>query len=455
MKKNGGYILFIVLILLACMVPSVGMFFGEEAETGGNEVLTPPPSLHDRDGALNTSYLTDLSSYAEDNYFLRQQFVTLWSAINQNLLGTSIADNVLLGRGGWLYFTETLNDYTGIDCLSEREIFSAAHNLALMAEYCQSQGAQFLFTIAPNKNSVYPDYMPDVPVFSLRRNADALYDALETDGTPCLRLSDAFESADDILYFTQDSHWNSKGAALAADWINAALGQNTGRSYYGDAFAPEADHLSDLYSMLYPAGKRLETDYKYTGELSFTYDAPIRSAKDMTIMTTGQGNGSLLMFRDSFGELLYPYLADSFSNALFSRSAAYRLDLIEERQADYVVIELVERNINYLLQYVPVMPAPVRDAPEAVSPPENPAPPALDVAPSRDLEGYVLASGKLPLSPLGGSKVFLCVGDTCYEAFLMEERGFALYVPEEALTAGGLSLVFTTASGEVSVPVAL
>ena len=176
MKKNGGYILFIVLILLICMIPSVGMFSGGEAEAGGNEVLTPPPSLRDRDGRWNTSYLTDLTNYWEDHYFFRQQFVTAWSALNQKLLGTSIADSVVLGRNGWLYFSDTLDNYTGFKTLSQREIFSAAHNLALIAEYCQNQGARFLFVPAPNKNSVYPQNMPDLPVFSQRAgNMDALH----------------------------------------------------------------------------------------------------------------------------------------------------------------------------------------------------------------------------------------------------------------------------------------
>ena len=456
MKKNGGYILFIVLILLICMIPSVGMFSGGEAEAGGNEVLTPPPSLRDRDGRWNTSYLTDLTNYWEDHYFFRQQFVTAWSALNQKLLGTSIADSVVLGRNGWLYFSDTLDNYTGFKTLSQREIFSAAHNLALIAEYCQNQGARFLFVPAPNKNSVYPQNMPDLPVFSQRAgNMDALHEALEEEGVPSLRLCDAIEAADEVLYFAQDSHWNSKGAALAADCINDALLRPAGRRYYEGDFTPVADHCGDLYAMLYPAGKWLETDYKYAGELCFSYDTPIRSAKDMTITTTGQGTGSLLMLRDSFGEKLYPYLADSFSSALFSRSTAYRLNLIEERQADYVVIELVERNIDYLLRYVPVMPAPTREAPEAVPVPENPAPPSLDVAPSRDLEGYVLASGRLPVSPAGDSKVYFCAGTACYEAFLMENQGFALYVPEESLETGELSLVFTTANGEVFVPLAL
>ena len=64
------------------------------------------------------------------------------------MLGTSIADNVLLGKDGWLYFADTLNDYTGTALWGEREIFSAARNLSLMAEYCEGQGARFLFTIA-------------------------------------------------------------------------------------------------------------------------------------------------------------------------------------------------------------------------------------------------------------------------------------------------------------------
>ena len=455
MKKNWGYILFTALILLLCLTPSVGMLAGARTETGGNEVLAQPPSLRDREGALNANYLTDLTGYAEDNYFLRPQFVTAWSALNQRLLGTSIADNVLLGCGGWLYFADTLDDYTGSNLLSQREIFSAARNLALMAEYSQSQGAQFLFTIAPNKNSLYPQYMPSLPVFSSRRNVDALYEALEEDGTPSLRLSAAFESVDEILYFTQDSHWNSKGAALAADWINTALRRDAARYYYGGTFAPETNHLSDLYAMLYPTGSWRETDYKYAGTLDFTYDSPIRSANDMTITTTGQGRDSLLMFRDSFGELLYPYLADSFAHAQFSRSAAYRLNLIAERQADCVVIELVERNIDYLLQYTPVMPAPVREAPEAAPLREGLAQLFLDVSPSRDLEGCVLASGKLPEGPSDDSKVFLCTENACYEAFLMEEQGFALYVPEEALAGEALTLVFTTSAGVVSLPVAL
>ena len=45
----------------------------------------------------------------------------------------------------------------------------------------------------------------------------------------------------------------------------------------------------------------------------------------ITLNTVGGGEENLLAFRDSFGILLYPYLADSYANARFSRANAYTL----------------------------------------------------------------------------------------------------------------------------------
>ena len=454
MKKNLAYTAFVALILLLCLIPSAGMLFNGRAETGGNEILAVMPSLRGPDGALNTDYLSDLTAYAGDNYFLRQRLVTAWSALNQKLLHTSITDSVLLGRDGWLYFAETLGGYTGAETLSSREISSAAHNLALMAEYAQGRGARFLFTVAPNKNTVYPEHMPDLPVFSPERSAGALAAALAEEGVPYLDLISVFASQDETLYFTQDSHWNSKGAALVAESINAALDREGTRYFHDGSFSPEDDHLSDLYAMLYPTSTWRETDMKYDGELVFDYDVPIRDANSITIMTTGQGEGSLLMFRDSFGNLLYPYMADGFEHALFSRGADYRLDLIAEREADCVVIELVERNLDYLLRYVPVMPAPVREAPETER--ELDGHFSLEVEPSRDMEGYVLLKGALPESLPAYSSVLLCTGRDCYEAFQLKDGHFALYVPEDTLTGDQFTVLLAGEDGGMfSIPALL
>ena len=442
MGKKLGYIGFIALILALCLIPSLGMAVSPSQKAGANEVLALMPDPRDADGNWNTEYLAQLKDYAEDHFFLRQSMISAWSALNAELIRSSISDSVILGSGGWLYYEGTLNDYTGTGLLSGREVYSAARNLALVKEYAESQGAQFLFTIAPNKNSLYPEHMPSFTVFSRERNAERLAAALEEQGVAYLDLFSVLGGENETLYFTRDSHWNSKGAALGADAVNAALGRES--SYYSGPFTPQPIHSSDLYEMLYPTGTWLENDQIYGGELVFEYEAPIRSPENITIMTTRDGGGSLLMFRDSFGNLLYPYLADSFGSALFSRSTDYRLDFIAQRSADCVVVELVERNLNYLVENVPQMPAPRRETPV---PARSDGGAALTVEPSNYVPGCVRVSGVLPQEPDTDSAICLLTGEGCYEAFQLSEGRFSLFVPETAVTAGELSVLFQVNGG--------
>ncbi len=436
MVKKIAYICFVALILILCLIPSLGMLAGPEAEAGGNQILTPLPRPQNADGNWNADYLSQLGDYLQDHFFLRQAMISAWSEGNALLLRSSAADGVVLGKDGWLYYRDTLDDYTGSGLMSDGEILSAAHDLALVNEFCESQGAKFLFTVAPNKNSLYPEHMPDLTVFSSGKNADRLAAALADEGVPYLDLFALLGGEEETLYFTQDSHWNSKGAALAADALNRALGRSS--DYYSGPFSAQPVHRSDLYEMLSPAGGRMEDDQVYGGQLTFDYESPIRSAEDITIRTTGQGDGSLLLFRDSFGNLLYPYLADSFGSALFSRSTAYRLDFIAQRSAGYVVVELVERNLDYLLQNVPQMPAPERRAPETAA---SGNAVSLTAGPAQFGEGFVQLSGALPAEPDPGAPVYLLAGETCYEAFRLENGGFGLVVPEGA-AAEKLSVLY-------------
>lgn len=443
MQKSFAYRVFTAVFLLLCLIPSLGMLLPERREVAGsNEVLAARPSPRDGEGRLNPDYVKAWTAWFQDNFFLRPELVTAWSALNCQMLHTSIAEDVILGKDGWLYFGGTLDDYIGRSPMSGGEIAAAARNLALMSEYCESQGAAFLFTTAPNKNSLYPQHMPDLPAFSREKNAEALADALAEEGVACLDLFTAFRAQEETLYFVQDSHWNSRGAALAADQINAALERTS--AYFEGPFRPTADHRGDLYAMLSPAGNRLESDPHYAGTLRFDYETPVRSENDLNIRTAGGGTGSLLMFRDSFGNLLYPYLADSFARAQFSRTPNYRLDQIAAREADCVVVELVERNLRWLIENIPVMPAPLRSAGEAAASEEAVA---LTAEASREMPGFVLVRGTLPATP--EDEVYLATPEGWYEAFRLSENGFGLYVPEAALS-GETALVYTTGGQQAS-----
>ena len=421
MKNKIFKLLFVSAFLVLCLSLSVGTLIFGPASAAANERLADMPTFKTKEGSINTDYLSQLQSFVNDRFFLRQKLITVDRRIS-NLLGVSGEDSVIAGKDGWLFFADTLGDYTGTGLMSGRELFSAASNVALMDEYCRRTGKEFTFVVAPNKNSLYGQFMPNYGAVAKVTNADYFHDLLDQMGIAYLDLFTAFGAVEEPLYFAHDSHWNSKGAALGADLINGSFGVES--HYFDDDFAWQQVHAGDLYAMVFPGAQDTETDPVYGGTLNYTFTSKATQSDAINLSTEGAGSGNLLCYRDSFGMLLFPYLADSYATAKFSRAVNY--DLIAD--ADYVVIELVERNLDYLIKNVPVMPSPVRTLPlpDAISGSAQVA----QVEKARAGSGNVQYTGTLPASADVNACVYVVCSGTVYEAFCLENDGFAVNVPE-------------------------
>ncbi len=363
--------------------------------------------------------------------------VTLQNTLTATLFHQSGESDVILGKDGWLFYAETLDDYEGVNLMTEREVWAAARSLYLIQEYCQSQGAQFLFTIAPNKNSLYGEYMPDrYPASEEDGNAERLAEALTQTGVAYADLFSVFEEQEDILYRAQDSHWNQRGAALAGDTLLSALEVDF-QPFFPEDYVEVAEEVGDLYEMVYPTGDTLDADQRYLREFSFTYVNPIRSTEDNLIRTSREGtSGSLLMFRDSFGNTLHTFMAEGFGSARFSRITPYDLTMIQSESADTVVIELVERNLDWLNTLPAIFPAPERDV-EIDDVPTVELDVTVSLTESDSLTGYVQVSGSLNVENLDdNSSIYILAGGTVYEATPAGEGDcpFCAYLPSEALT---------------------
>lgn len=416
MKK--AKLIFISIFIVLCLIPSVGMLIFGEAQPAANEVLTGRPSVTTRSGELNLSFLSDVSDYIADRFAFRQELATAWAGVNAKLLGTSVEEQVILGSDGWLYFSDTLPDYMG-QGMSDTELRYLANDLALMQEYIVSQGKHFIFTIAPNKNSIYSEHMPEyIENRHSESNAARVGAYLDAAGVNYLNLLDILGNEEN-LYYKTDTHWNSRGAALAADGLLNML--DRGGDYSTASFAVSEEHRGDLYEMLYPAGRATETATVYGGEFSYVCESDPNGGNAITIKTSCDGgSGGLMCWRDSFGIALYPYLAQSFVAATFSRSADYNLTLADS--ADTVIIELVERNLSNILSREPTFPAPVRE----LSATANVGTIAVDYdeAKSGVMSGYVRVSGELGADMLDpGGHVYIAAGDTAYEAYVCVSSG--------------------------------
>lgn len=342
-------ILWIVLFLALCLIPSVGMLFVGETKPSANEILTQKPQIKNRDGSFNNDVLNDLSDYIADRFAYRKKLVTAWALLNADLFHVSAEEQVILGNDGWLYYEPTIKDYMGLS-MNEEQLESAAAYLMSLQNDAESRGVRFVFTIAPNKNSLYGDHMPSyIPCDHDSSNAERLKPYLEKYGINYVDLFSILSSQKDTLYYRGDSHWTDRGAALAADTLLMAMDKSSG--YFSGPFTTGEPHTGDLYEMLYPTGSSSEESFLYEPGFSYNLAGDPNGGNALKIRSSCEGqNGTLLCWRDSFGISLYPYLANCFEAAQFLRSTTYDLTEIEKIGADYVLIELAERNLIQLAE---------------------------------------------------------------------------------------------------------
>ena len=150
MRAKGYRILYISIFLILCLIPSAGLMAGGGEDSAERENRVSRPSLFLSGSRLNVNYPAQAGAWFEENFAWRAELVSINARI-QSCLGISAQEDVILGRDGWLYYRESLNDYTGSSQLSDRTLYDIAHTAAMTQEYCMFTGAEYLFVVVPDK----------------------------------------------------------------------------------------------------------------------------------------------------------------------------------------------------------------------------------------------------------------------------------------------------------------
>lgn len=356
MKKR--YFIYIILVWVILIVPFAGMTFWPTTETSENTELAEWPKWKE-DGTCNQDYLEEVGEYFEDHFAFRQHFVTANALLRGKIFRTGSTDQVIVGEDDWLYFGGTINDYRGRNLLSERELYNVVHNIRLMQSYVQQNGSQFVLMVIPNKNTLYDEAMPYYIKPGDTSNLERLTGMLSEQGVEYIDVKELFQKENDVLYFHRDSHWNNKGAVLAYNALMEKLGREH-ETYLNVPYELEKIHIGDIDEMLYPYGFEKEEEYIYDKKFSYQYVNDVKDNMDAWVQTENlQKDGSILMYRDSFGESILPFVADEMGQGYFSRLVPYNLTQTEELHPQYVVVEKVERNIQDFAKSIPIMEGPM------------------------------------------------------------------------------------------------
>lgn len=348
MKKSIHQKIFVIYFLLLCIIPIAGMLF-DTSELSENRELSGFPKLMTQQG-LNTGFFNECSTYVAEHFAFRSELVALDSEIKYDLFHSPSDSQVILGKEDWLFFDGTLQDYAGVT-MTDEEIDALADKMEEICAYYKEMGKETLFMLVPNKNTIYPEYMPErFGKPAQITNRTLLQNALDKKGVPYLDAGTVLllGKQQDELYLHQDTHWNNTGARLVLNALYERLG--IPYAYTLEDYTIEINHESDLSQILFPTKENLEAQRIYPQMHEFTYQKRVRSMDDLNIVsTTQEGVGKkIYLYRDSFGRAMIPYMAEVFDEAYFNRSTPYDLTFASQTDCDYVVIEIIERNISDL-----------------------------------------------------------------------------------------------------------
>ena len=363
---------YILLFLAVCWAPLLAMAFGEKSPNQEKRILAEKPALFTPHG-LNLNFPKQFNAYFSDHFGLRSTCVTAYTALIYYTLNDSVNEQVMTGKNGWLFFGPTLKDYTAVNTLTDLQIDRIVKTLVQQEAYLSSLGITFIFTIAPNKSSVYPEHMPARYHPQLQqKNLHKLSKALEKQAIHYVDLLEPLRAAKHKhqVYHVKDTHWNNIGARVAAQTLLSRVQEIRPDIALGDP-APARYQLAqtwlgDLSQMLLPALAIKDEQAIYDISENYTWKEngrrprSQRNPEALHINTTRDINSvSLFMFRDSFANALIPFISSRCAKVHYTRAVPYDYTEIKSLSPDVVFLEIAERNIPNLLEYIPVLPVPI------------------------------------------------------------------------------------------------
>lgn len=207
-------------------------------------------------------------------------------------------------------------------------------------------GAKFAFLLAPDKQTVYRHIMPDTYRFRLAEFLSESTDVVDV--APALS---SLAHLTDVYPFT-DSHWDHRGASLAA----ALLLVKFGLSYPANLSKWTADETpGDLGNKVDPAetSKRHLAVFSGPSQLIFDNNVPNNGrvriyAKPLSSDKQSGSERLALVFGDSFSYDLVHFLKEAFDIVVQVHCFSFDIELVERLRPDFVIGEITERFVYRL-----------------------------------------------------------------------------------------------------------
>lgn len=371
---------FLYTVLFCGMLAAVPVFWAlgigvqtEEAFLKFDQRPRSAAAKFDWDRTRLREFFSSLERFISDRLPFRERLLGAKARVNLafgKLLNPGV---VVLGKEGWLFFGNSvgrgIDQYRGLLTLDGRGLSEIQNYLTQIQQTAAQAGIPLVVAIAPDKHSIYPEFLPD----GLSRKGYSPADQIMAGplGGQILDLRpvllDAKVTSPHALYYKTDSHWNEFGAYLAYRAVMERL----------QGFAPVEPGVGDFLSPLV-VGKG-DLAVKVGGNLEFPDSLThirrdffrgslqVENLRNGTLsaipavqmvrvpqfpslkVSSPLDTGTILLIGDSFLENISRFFNNSFGTVVYQSYADFGefglSTLIERFHPQAVVFLMVERNL--------------------------------------------------------------------------------------------------------------
>jgi hypothetical protein len=356
----------VLLFVAALLAPALDLLLRpDEARSVRRENREPaarPAAVTSLAGLAR--FPTAFESWFSDRLGLRDVLLRASQAERSLVCGLDPSPTIIRGRDGFDFFAGDFSEsvHRGIRPATERELQTWTKALEAQRDRCRRLGAEFVFVIVPDKQTIYPEKWPaERAVLGPTRLAQlaawlaAKSDVRFVDLREPLRRERAHDRVDegDFLYHPLGSHVTWRGGHAAWTAIVEALADVVPAPARVDAAnfvrreLPEA-HNDSMWDQTYVGdrvhqrGWALDHAHGPAPVLEYGPKNEIVSSRlaDPRLPTA-------LFVHDSFGPWILPYAVHSFARLDAVWTHRVPRELIERHRPRIVIQELTERALTW------------------------------------------------------------------------------------------------------------
>jgi alginate O-acetyltransferase complex protein AlgJ len=305
-----------------------------------------------------------------DRIGLRYPLIYAGTNFHIGLLHRPLDRHIVFGREGWMYWTDdrdtapaTMADSRGKLRFSTNEVRRIDTQLRAAHDRIAACGTPSAVFVAPNKQSIYGEFLINVDAGRPVTRLDALIEALSppardmiVDPRPMMRAAKLAHTPI-RLYNKTETHWNTLGAFYGYLALIEKIAQMMPIAHHDlaslDHYRIEAGPYAggDMASrVLFSPWRFADEDVQLEAKAPIAGEGQVQIDRVHFVQRNPNGVGRIVLFGDSFATALVPFLAQHFAEVHRYVGEEFNGAVIARHRPDVVVFETLESYAPRMLQ---------------------------------------------------------------------------------------------------------